>query len=270
MKVVLSRKGFDSEFGSSPSPILPDGKMISLPIPSDKDYVKYCELKLADNKTYYDLIKELKIKGLDENSTCHLDPDIYKNILKRPDGWNPIFGQIGAAESHLRKQGIKEGDLFLFFGSFRKTKYENKEIVFDKSPEIHATFGYFQIGKIIKPYSENEKIENWMKNHPHIASDRIKNHLNTVYIARDNLSWNDKLPGAGAFYFDEKLVLTKNGLSKSKWNLPEIFRAVKISYHKNPWKNGYFQSASKGQEFVIEENDKIEKWVKDLIQNNYQ
>jgi hypothetical protein len=30
MKVILSRKGFDSGYGGYPSPILPDGWMISL------------------------------------------------------------------------------------------------------------------------------------------------------------------------------------------------------------------------------------------------
>jgi len=33
MKVILSRKGFDSGYGGFPSPVLPDGTMLSLPIP---------------------------------------------------------------------------------------------------------------------------------------------------------------------------------------------------------------------------------------------
>jgi hypothetical protein len=33
MKVILSRKGFDSEYGGIASPILPDGTLLSLPIP---------------------------------------------------------------------------------------------------------------------------------------------------------------------------------------------------------------------------------------------
>lgn len=32
MKVILSRKGFDSTYGGYPSLILPDGELISLPI----------------------------------------------------------------------------------------------------------------------------------------------------------------------------------------------------------------------------------------------
>ena len=33
MKVIFSRKGFDSSYGGFPSIILPDGQMISFPIP---------------------------------------------------------------------------------------------------------------------------------------------------------------------------------------------------------------------------------------------
>jgi len=33
MKIILSRKGFDSTYGGFPSPIFEDGRMISLPIP---------------------------------------------------------------------------------------------------------------------------------------------------------------------------------------------------------------------------------------------
>ena len=38
MKIILSRKGFDSSNGGCPSPILPDGTLLSMPIPSnDRD-----------------------------------------------------------------------------------------------------------------------------------------------------------------------------------------------------------------------------------------
>ena len=83
MKVILSRKGFDSEYGSYPSPVLPDGRMISLPIPSKIDSITYNELKLDEQKTYYDLIKDLGMQGFDSDEKCHLDPDVYKRIIKR-------------------------------------------------------------------------------------------------------------------------------------------------------------------------------------------
>ena len=44
MKVVLSRKGMDSRAGGIPSPILPDGTLLSLPIPNEKSGVPYGDL----------------------------------------------------------------------------------------------------------------------------------------------------------------------------------------------------------------------------------
>src|SRR5574337_289673 len=44
MNVVLSRKGFDSGAGGHASPILPDGTMVSLPIPSPLDALDYADV----------------------------------------------------------------------------------------------------------------------------------------------------------------------------------------------------------------------------------
>lgn len=45
---------------------------------------------------------------------------------------------------------------------------------------------------------------------------------NKLYIARDILSFSNK-PGAGTFYFDQRLVLTKNEETRSIWELPSCF-----------------------------------------------
>ncbi len=279
MKIILSRKGFDSEFGGWPSPILPDGKMVSLPIPAFKKpgNFAYSEL-LFEGKSLYEIMKQLnskiKVSGkrikLTKNVKCHLDPDIYKNFLPRPKGWRPIFGQIGAAAKHLENQKVKEGDLFLFFGTFRKTKYSGGKLIFDPdSPPVHLIFGYFQIGKILKVKLET-KVSKWVKYHPHCSLEKRKTKNNTIFIARKNLSWNKNLPGAATFlYFDESLVLTKNGFSKSIWKLPEFFKKVKISYHSNGnWNGDYFKARSRGQEFVIEGNKDVKDWAKNLIETN--
>ena len=128
MKIILSRKGFDTANGGFPSPILPDRRMISLPIPLD-DNIHYSDLKVDRTMTYLDLMMNLKGKirsqkqwhDLNENTKCHLDPDLYQGIFPRKKGWKPIFGQRNAAQTHLQKQEIKPDDLFLFFGTFRKT-----------------------------------------------------------------------------------------------------------------------------------------------------
>ena len=58
MKVILSRKGFDSEFGGYPSPILPNGQMISLPIPDQNEELRYSDV-MAGDSTCYDLMRKL-------------------------------------------------------------------------------------------------------------------------------------------------------------------------------------------------------------------
>ena len=276
MKIILSRKGFDSGYGGYPSPILPDGKMVSLPIPS-KDSLRYSDLRI-DELTYYNLMKDIKPKirlddsnwhDLDKETECHLDPDICENTINREPGWKPCFGQMGAAQSHLENQKVGENDLFLFFGWFKKTKNNNDKFEFDPSErDFHAIFGYFQIGEI-KKADHGFEVPKWMAYHPHTDENSRNSRLNTIYIAKPNLEWNKSLPGAGRFEFNKNLVLTKEGLSRSKWGLQDFFKEAEISYHnKDSWKNEYFQSVAKGQEFVIKDNEKIEMWAKNLIEGS--
>lgn len=44
MKIILSRKGFDSSNGGIPSPILPDGTLLSIPIPGKFDNLSFDDL----------------------------------------------------------------------------------------------------------------------------------------------------------------------------------------------------------------------------------
>ena len=44
MKIIFSRKGFDSVSGRVPSPILPDGRLLSLPIPDKGSSIRYDDL----------------------------------------------------------------------------------------------------------------------------------------------------------------------------------------------------------------------------------
>ena len=83
MKIIISRKGFDAENGGTASPVMPDGTMLSMPIPSNDylgmDYVGY------KGKSYLSIWKELKPNREDYDFTCHLDPDIRKNNRCIPD-----------------------------------------------------------------------------------------------------------------------------------------------------------------------------------------
>ncbi len=100
IKVILSRKGFDSEYGGYPNPILPNEQMISLPIPDSKDGIRYSGIK-AGESTCFDLKSfNPRIKSgnkrldIDEDTRCHLDPDIYKKAISREPNWKPLFGQV--------------------------------------------------------------------------------------------------------------------------------------------------------------------------------
>ena len=74
-----------------------------------------------------------------------------------------MFGQIDMAQSHLDKQGVEEGDLFLFFGWFRTVRQLNSTFSFDNSDQDkHVIFGYFQIGEVLRVNSK-AKVPDWMK-----------------------------------------------------------------------------------------------------------
>lgn len=263
MKIILSRKGFDVENGGMPSPILPDGTLLSLPIPSN-DYTAYKDLSYG-KKDYRTIIEELGKKP-PRYPNCHLDPDIRKGVQKRPKGWKPIFGQGAIAESHLEKQGVAEGDLFLFFGWFKETEEIDGKLSFFRGAEdLHVIYGYLQVGKIVKG---NDLLKYpW---HPHSA---YPGGNNTMYIASKKLVIGGKeldLPGSGTLKYSKDVVLTYPGMTRTKWKLPEFFKDVTISYHTPDSfkREGYFQSAHKGQEFVIDGSAKVRNWAKKIILNN--
>ena len=268
MKIILSRKGFDSENGKIPNPILPDGTLLSLPIPDNKGNNTF--LSLHWNKTsYYDIIHSLKHK-INIPDECHLDPDLRKDIRNRLPGWRPAFGQSGSALGHLQNMNVSVGDLFLFFGRFKETEENKKgELVFKKGvKDIHIIYGYMQIGETIDVTDVLKgkiKAPDWLKEHPHIGDKNDKRNKNVIYLPTDKLSFLPDLEGSGLLNYRKDRVLTKNGMSKSKWDLPKCFKEVEISYHPHPWKDNYFQSAAKGQEFVLEATPSIIEWVIHII-----
>lgn len=268
MKIILSRKGMDSACGGYPSIII-DNKLISLPIPSIFDVCRYVEISSGYNDyNMHELIlkinNKIKIKNwilLTDETKCHLDPDIVFSSLKRQLGWRGSLGQAGAAQTVLENNRICKGDIFLFFGWFGEYIDLGDKFMFDSKTGKHVLYGYLQVGDIIYP-SQNE-IPYWLSSHPH--AKRKKN--NCIYIASDFCSWNNSLSGCGVFRFANELSLTRNGYSRSKWLLPDFFKEVSIGYHsENSWKSDYFQSANRGQEFVISENTKITDWAIRLIE----
>lgn len=277
MKVILSRKGFDSVSGGYPSPIFPNGLMASLPIPDNNTSIYYKDLKLNENFSYLDLMNQLGLsKKFNKYSTAHIDPDINESILDRPSNWQAIFGQDNSSASHLNNQNVSIGDIFLFFGWFKKCiktslgyKYDPK----DKNGR-HIIFGYMQVGKKIIINNDSNYPKSYLL-HPHFEYRDRKN--NTAYIAADFLKFNSTISGAGTFKYNDDLVLSLDNIDRSIWKLPSFFHpsyGTKMTYHTNPqkWqKNDSFctlQTVGRGQEFVISNNSSVEEWAKNIILNN--
>ena len=179
-----------------------------------------------------------------------------------------MFGQEGPALSHLNNQGIKENDIFLFFGWFKRAEIVDGKFQYKKNAkDLHVIYGYLQVGKKYDTYDEIKKNFPW---HPHADEYEKDRKLNAVYSATKQLSFLEEYPGYGTFKFNDKLVLTKENLSRSRWQLPECLKDKKITYHsKNSYKDEYFQSACIGQEFVVVDDidKKIIDWIKGLFES---
>ena len=267
MKVILSRKGMDSKSGGIANPILPDGTLLSLPIPDKTAGTAYKDLYYKE-QSFKEIICQLYPKfDFNENQTCHLDPDIYEDIEGRTatDKWKPAFGQHGVSAVHLDKLSVGVGDIFLFYGMFQKTVYQpDKTLCFVRnSPIVHIIYGYMKVGKILRVQQEIERYS-W---HAHsINPDRPNNRL--------------YLPDTyGTFQYDDSLVLTKEGQDNRRlWTLPAFFGkdGISISWqgdNRPVLKDGYAElnSACRGQEFVVtastpKQERNLCEWVVRLIQ----
>ena len=284
MKEILSRKGFDSTAGGYPSPILDARELISFPIPENMahatpDYRKLPRIRYADHKTsqgitYLDLLSQLlppnnqNLKFREERipleeAFCHYDPQIYNpSTHSETPKYKGLFGQTKSALGHLVKENIGAGDLFLFFGWFRDTKRKpDGTYEYVQGTDKHVIWGWLEVERVIDV--KRDKVQDSdLRKHPHFSLVRDEN---KVFVSKDKLSFLPDLPGTGVFQYHDKLVLTKKGMSRSKWDLPAYFKG-KISYHTEAsFKKDYFQSAGIGQEFVVDADDKIMKWVKNLF-----
>lgn len=284
MKVVLSRKGFDSTYGGVPSPIFPDGSLLSIPIPdTEKSSPAFSRVAVSkDGLSLSRIVSDLG--GLSPDIPAHVDPDILKGALPRTPSWRPAFGQTGAAAAHLANQGVEIGDIFLFFGLFRRVSLGSETLRFVKdSPPTHAIFGWLQIGEIVPCGTRLERkraARSWPE-HPHVLADRGP--ASVLYVAADRLDLkysqverNKNLPGAGLFgsFVDGGLLqLTRPNARLSDWRLPVSVATVsgrppQVSYHsRRPFERRgkwfEFQAAPRGQEFVVSEAPHA--WLSDLF-----
>jgi hypothetical protein len=281
MKIILSRKGFDSENGGIASPILPDGSLTSLPIPSvDKGAIRYDRQRTSDG-TLGKFVTDLTRGKYTGRHKAHLDPDLRASTLhQRPAGWRPIFGQAKQAQSHLAGEGVGPGDLFLFFGWFRRVELHQGNYRFvPDAPDLHVLFGWLQVGEVLAagPFARAQAPA-WAQYHTHFYNTWAGN---TVYFASPTLTlprFREGLPGGGVFpKFRSELCLTAPGHSRRVWHLPRCFAPTSarsiMSYHHDigRWRIGnqycHLQSVDKGQEFVINPTGRpgVMTWVRGLF-----
>lgn len=283
MKIVLSRKGVDSSAGGFASPIFPDGRMISVPIPDQRAQVKYRDIQTkTTDRSIGKLVRDLSRGKLGAAQKVHLDPDLERTSLPRQSGWRPMFGQCGAAQSHLSSLGVGRGDLFLFFGWFRRVECYHKRWRFvSGAPDLHVLYGWMQVASVepVEKLVESDS-RPWSHYHPHCVAEFSGS--NVIYVARRQLDFVDrKIAGAGVFCnFHDNLCLTDEGKSRSHWRLPLWMhpqgRNSALSYHTDlmRWQNdnshALLRSAARGQEFVLDLEDYPEgiDWVRDLVSDN--
>ena len=250
--------------------------MVSLPIPY-RDEPRTYEQIAWDDRCLAPIVASLTKGAVAPSQTAHLDPDLRPGALRRRPSWRPAFGQIRAAQAHLANQGVGVGDLFLFFGWFRRVEYHSGgRLQFVRgAPDIHCIFGWLQVGEVLNVGNrlvEYRRSHPWLVDHPHLTGHGCPE--NTIYTAGERLTIAGRdvgLIGGGTFdYFREGLRLTARGRSRSIWNLPSWMgpeNGPVLSYHKKPerWsrqENGRatLRTVAVGQEFVMD----CAEWLPEL------
>lgn len=283
-RLVLSRKGFDSGYGRMPSPILPDGRMLPLPIPAEHDSFRFADLSHGLPELGA-LLSDLS-NGIHSIETrIHLDPDLDRESGLRLHGWRPSLGQTGTAQAHLTEQGVGAGDVFLFFGWFRRVEHTGGRWRFVRgAPDLHVLFGWLEVDELLPVVIRRDAClarHPWIADHPHVANRaHYTSPLNTLYIGRSESRWLHGRPGGGLFrQFSEDLQLTVPGASRSVWRLPAWFHPTDdcqpLTYHRDQsrWIRiddmCRLRSVAKGQEFVLQldgrRRTEADAWIRNLL-----
>ena len=238
MKLIFSRKGFDSSSGGCPSPII-CGRPISLPIPTDhRSCTTYGDLDLGD------IVDHATRGKLNGKSLCHFDP-MFEN-------GRCAFGQTDKAQKHLENNQVGDGDVFLFFGLFA---YPNRV-----DPH-HRIFGYLKVDEVLRVGS-NPSLEDQPRGfsiqHPHTIGEW--NSSNAIYVGSAGFANSDH----------PELRLSVSGENKSIWQVPSWVRETGLTYHRKSWRwrdDGTLQSVSRGQEFItdIGKRNDAKEWLENIV-----
>lgn len=241
MKIIFSRKGFDSASGGGPSPIL-DGVPVSMPIPAmvrndaPISGTTYGALGLGE------AVARASRGKLGAQDFAHHDPMFT-------DG-ECLFGQVGAAQTHLANRGVGVGDVFVFFGLFG-----------DGADRHHRIFAFLEVETMCAMGSCNDAERAHLAglDHPHALAMHGANDV--IYCGR----------GRCASRASEALRLTVPGGPPSLWRRPGWLAHGGLSYHDRPerWIAGpdkRLQSVARGQEFVADIGNRAapRRWLDEI------
>jgi len=240
MKLIFSRKGFDSASGGAPSPII-EGEPRSLPIPKGR-YPSETSSSASGFGEIVERVTERLKRPILASELCHEDPMFCNGR------W--AFGQCGAAQSHLKKNEVGDGDVFLFYGLF----------ALDGRDRHHRIFGYLKVEKVrrlgSRP-SKNDNPEGFPRRHPHTIGTWDEN--NTLYLGS----------GFKARISPPCLRLSKPGAPPTVWRVPAWLKEAGLTYNTNPTRwaiDGELRVASRGQEFVSDIGEQADplKWLHEV------
>lgn len=265
MKVVLSRKGFDSANGGIPSAVMPNGDVVSFPIPSD-DKETFGELHYG-SVLYSELLRELAPGR--RFGHCHLDPDIdmtHRSTL--PNHWKPAFGQIGPSARYLLNTvGLAPGDMILFFGWFRFVEEDllGHHKFATGTRDMHLVWGYLQVGEIL---SDPDRIAREYPWHPH-ADQRRFDESNVLIVPRKSLSFAKSKPGCDLLPFARHRVLTAPGQTRAYWQWNPVYAPENLLVGKGR-KNasripGCIFYPGIWQELGLKDTPETEKWAVSMV-----
>ncbi|MCL2061329.1 MAG: hypothetical protein FWH03_01715 [Firmicutes bacterium] len=273
MKIILSKKGFDTSYGGHPS-IIDGTRLISMPVPEKDGLSAYSDLYLSSDeklssvaeKHYKHIYVDKQRTEFSGNIKCHADPNIsnyfrldnFRGSLGQSDN---SLGQSDKAQSHLKGQEVGKGDIFLFYGLFAEA--EGGMFV---GMERDVLWGYLQIDEVIsvqESLPQKQEIENlypWLKFQPHWRFDNTYKN-NTIYIGKNY----------GIFNYTTELNLTKPyARFKGQWQVKAL-----TGLGLSGTNDGVFNAdgcitmpPTFAQEYVIEENDKATQWAESIIKKH--
>ncbi len=255
MKIIFSRKGFDSGSGGCPSPIC-DGVPVSLPIPSGpSEPYRFNNVVHPSAGNLGPIVAALP-KKINPSRYCHFDPQLPWDMGAAN------LGQQGTAQSHLANQNVGPGDVFIFFGLFKDyVGPTDPRAIIENGPPHQRIFGIMTIEEIVDIGPDPQGFQHYglPRTHPHTNRGQEREN-NTLYKGRGQLAHN-------AY---NSLKLSAEGQNLSVWNCPEWLQKSGLSYHgrEDRWQGNLLHTVARGQEFVADVGDcpDAAAWLKYILE----